>query len=234
MSLRLSDHGILISKRLLGEGKHLLTFFTKTHGQVKGVARISKKNPLDLGAFCLVHWSARLEEQLGFLDVELIKSTATFLLGDYTKLLALQSMMQLLTASLVDRHPYPKLYGVTTAFLIGADDTPWQAAYIRFELTYLEELGFGLDLSQCALTGGKDNLYYLSPNTGRACTQEAGSVYKEKLFRIPDIFKHATALDFYDALNITGYFLKKHLFHHSLPQARLSLLNESHQRMKAL
>lgn len=234
MALRLSDYGILISKRLLGEGKHLLTFFTKTHGQVKGVARISKKKPLDLGAFCLVHWSARLEEQLGFVDVELIKSPTVFLLGDYTKLLALQSMMQLLSASLVDRHPYFKLYDVTADFLAGAKDTPWQASYIHFELTYLEELGFGLDLSQCALTGVKDNLYYISPNTGRACTQEAGFVYKEKLFRIPDIFKCSTAIDFYDALSVTGYFLKKHLFHHSLPQARLSLLNESIYKSKAI
>ena len=70
MTIRLSDHGILIRKKQLGETKHVLTFFTKNYGQIKGVGRISKKNPLDLGAQCAVHWSARLEEQLGFVEVE--------------------------------------------------------------------------------------------------------------------------------------------------------------------
>ncbi len=37
---------------------------------------------------------------------------------------------------------------------------------VRFELAVLTELGFGLDLSACAATGGNDRLAYVSPRTG--------------------------------------------------------------------
>ena len=36
---------------------------------------------------------------------------------------------------------------------------------VRFELAILSELGFGLDLSACAATGGNDALVYVSPRT---------------------------------------------------------------------
>ncbi len=45
----------------------------------------------------------------------------------------------------------------------------------------LEELGFGLDLSKCAVTGVTDDLMYVSPRTGRAVSAEAGEPYKDRL-----------------------------------------------------
>ena len=42
----------------------------------------------------------------------------------------------------------------------------WAPLYVRWEAGLLNELGFGLDLSQCAATGDLDDLIYVSPKSG--------------------------------------------------------------------
>ena len=50
-----------------------------------------------------------------------------------------------------------------------ADDAAhWLPLYVRWEAGLLDALGFGLDLSECASTGVKTDLVYVSPKTGRA------------------------------------------------------------------
>ncbi|WP_348246434.1 DNA repair protein RecO, partial [Salmonella enterica] len=53
----------------------------------------------------------------------------------------------------------------------------WPAIFVRFEAGLLEDLGFGLDLSRCAVTGVMDDLVWVSPRTGRAVSREAGGPY---------------------------------------------------------
>src|SRR3989338_2262488 len=48
---------------------------------------------------------------------------------------------------------------------------PWVPDYLRWELMLLEELGFGLDLTSCAVTGSRDDLCYVSPKSGRAVSR---------------------------------------------------------------
>ena len=39
---------------------------------------------------------------------------------------------------------------------------------IKFELNFLECMGFGIDLSECAITGTQEALNWVSPKSGRA------------------------------------------------------------------
>ena len=86
----------------------------------------------------------------------------------------------------------------------------------RFELDFLAELGFGLDLSSCAATGAKDDLIYVSPRSGRAVSRAAGEAYRDKLMRLPDFLRAegepASAADLADAFALTGFFLDRHAF----------------------
>ena len=64
-----------------------------------------------------------------------------------------------------------KTYAVKEIFLTlqgegSHSGTP--AIFVRFEAGLLEDLGFGLDLSRCAVTGTMDDLVWVSPRTGRA------------------------------------------------------------------
>ena len=61
----------------------------------------------------------------------------------------------------------------------------WPALVVRWELALLEELGFGIDLSACAATGKTTDLVYVSPNSGRAVSAEAGEPYKDRLLALP-------------------------------------------------
>ncbi len=49
----------------------------------------------------------------------------------------------------------------------------------------MQELGFGLDLSECAATGADADLVYVSPRSGRAVSREAGQPYGGKLLKLP-------------------------------------------------
>jgi DNA repair protein RecO (recombination protein O) len=97
----------------------------------------------------------------------------------------------------------------------------------RFELDFLAELGFGLDLSSCAATGVTDDLIYVSPKSGRAVSRAAGEAYRDRLMRLP-AFLHSeaepeTADDLADAFALTGFFLDRHAFAPrglALPEAR--------------
>ena len=87
---------------------------------------------------------------------------------------------------LPERDPHPRLYQALAA-LLDSLDRPALAAEMmaRFELMLLDELGFGLDLTSCAATGGRDELIYVSPKSGRAVSREAGAPYADRLLPLP-------------------------------------------------
>jgi DNA repair protein RecO (recombination protein O) len=84
-----------------------------------------------------------------------------------------------------------------------------------FELALLDELGFGLDLSSCALSGDTSGLSHVSPKTGRAVTLAAAGKYVDRLFELPNFFKaaeEASINDILAAMKLTGYFLQRHVW----------------------
>jgi DNA repair protein RecO (recombination protein O) len=118
---------------------------------------------------------------------------------------------------LAEREPHARIHGALETILDALDDPAAVAPMIaRFELDFLAELGFGLDLSSCAATGGTDDLIYVSPRSGRAVSRAGGEAYKEKLLRLPDFLRAetetASVADLADAFALTGFFLERHAF----------------------
>ena len=88
-------------------------------------------------------------------------------------------------------------------------------SFILWELMYLKEIGYGIDISECAVTKSKDNLKYVSPKSGRAVTQEIGLPYKDKLLEIPEFMRDAKYTDRDDLLKgllLTEFFLKRDVY----------------------
>jgi DNA repair protein RecO (recombination protein O) len=119
---------------------------------------------------------------------------------------------------LPERDPHWKLYE-TLRLLISHLADPEAAAelVIRFELMLLDELGFGLDLDQCAATGRNDELAYVSPKTGRAVSREAGAPWSDRLLPLPAFLKPGSgqrgdlpAIE--DAFRLTGFFFARHVY----------------------
>jgi DNA repair protein RecO (recombination protein O) len=129
---------------------------------------------------------------------------------------------------LAEREPHAHIHHALETILDKLDDPAAAAPMIaQFELIFLAELGFGLDLSSCAATGTKDDLIYVSPRSGRAVSRAAGEAYRDKLMRLPDFLRFdnepPSAADVADAFALTGFFLDRHAFGPrglALPDAR--------------
>jgi DNA repair protein RecO (recombination protein O) len=115
--------------------------------------------------------------------------------------------------------------------MVANDSAHWLPLYVRWEAGLLEALGFGLDFSECAATGAKDDLAYVSPKTGRAVSRDGAGIYANRLFRLPRFLLDTGADEpgrdeIAAGLALTGHFLLERLLKpHSklMPQARLRL-----------
>ncbi|MEE8515940.1 MAG: DNA repair protein RecO [Alphaproteobacteria bacterium] len=211
-------------------------------------------------------WRARLADHLGSYSCELTHSWAADILDDSLRLMALSAACAMTEVTLAEREPHPALFQGLTALLsslasrpetvngtepgngddggdAGGDDggdagfaAPWPARYARWELMLLSELGFGLDLASCAVTGASDDLVFVSPRTGRAVSSDAGAPYKERLLPLPAFLTMAdtpddvgtpTREDINNGLALTGYFLERNVFavhDRAVPAARIRLV----------
>ena len=210
------DTGTVLVARRHGENSAILEVFTQAHGRHAGVVRgaTSRKVApnLEPGTQVAVTWRARLEDHLGSYAVEPVKSRAASVMSGRKELAALNAVTSLLTFTLPEREPHPKLYARTNAVLdmIGESEA-WPLAYLHWEMALLDEMGFGLDLSSCAVTGSRDGLAYVSPKTGRAVTLAGAGDWADRLLPLPECLltpKHGSNADITDALRTTGFFLK--------------------------
>lgn len=226
-----SDKGVVLSARRHGENSSLVMLFTEAHGRHAGLVRggqgLRARGLFQTGNLVSAVWRARLEAHLGNFRCELLQAHASELLDDALRLSALSSACALVEAVLPERHPYPELYSHFAQ--LGneiAHDDGWGASYARFELELLAELGFGLDLTACAVTGEVADLRYVSPRTGRAVSTAAGRDWRDKLLPLPEfLWSSNSAMPqkkaLREALYLTGWFLAAHIFAESgLPPAR--------------
>ena len=225
------DQGIVLNTRKHGETSVILEMFTESHGRHAGVVRggISRKMTpiLQPGGQLDVTWRARLEEHIASFTVEPVRSRAAAL-SDRMALAGLNAVTALLAFCLPDREPHPALYARTMPLLdlLGQNDL-WPLAYLRWELALLEEMGFGLDLGACAVTGATEGLTHVSPRSGRAVSRAGAGEWADRLLPLPQVLLgqgDAPDCEIVTAFATTGYFLTEKLApelgHKPLPEAR--------------
>ena len=231
------DEGVLLAVRRHGETSSIIEVFTIGHGRHAGIVHGGASRRLapllQPGAQLDVAWRARLDEHLGSYAVEPLRSRAA-LMSDRLALAGLNSICALLTFLLPEREAHGALYGATIGLLdrIGAGEG-WAVDYLRWELGLLEEMGYGLDLSSCALTGSRDDLAYVSPKSGRAVAREAAGEWVDRLLPLPACLLGqgpAGAGDIADGLRLTGYFLE----HRIAPELGSRPLPEARRRLVTL
>lgn len=231
------DTGILLSVRKHGETSAIVELFTPQHGRHAGVVRGAssrKMGPvLQPGAQLDAQWRARLEAHLGAFMVELQRSRAAQAMGSRQALAGLNAVVALLGFCLPDREPHPALYLQSEQLLdLLGQDQIWPLAYLRWEMALLEELGYGLDLSTCAVTGATKDLCYVSPKSGRAVSRDGAGEWADRLLPLPPVLRGEGSADLPEiltGLEVTGYFLSEKLApqigSRPLPEARARLLD---------
>ncbi|MDH7794633.1 MULTISPECIES: DNA repair protein RecO [unclassified Beijerinckia] len=213
------DEGIIIGLRKHGETSLIVELMTRAHGRHMGIVkggRSRRMQPtLQQGNSVEVTWRARLEEHLGLFTLEVGKARAAEIMATPLALAGINLIGELLRL-LPERDPHETLYEMASAMADRLGDQQFgPALMVRFELEVLSELGFRLDLSQCAATGTNDALIYVSPKTGRAVSASAGEPYKDRLLPLP-AFLHSMSWQYApskaeiaDGFRLTGYFLDR-------------------------
>src|SRR5436190_23325679 len=139
--------GLLIGVRRHGESSVIAEVMVAQRGRTLGLIRggrsIKLAATLQAGNTVQVTWRARLEEHLGTFAVELVDARAAVLIADRTRLYASQLICDHLRL-LPERDPHDRLLGLAARVMEATDPLVLGEALARFELTLLEELGFGL------------------------------------------------------------------------------------------
>ena len=230
------DEGVLLAVRKHGESAAIIEMFTPTHGRHAGVVRGGAGRRLapilQPGAQLDLSWRARLEDHLGAYTIEPLHGRAADVLDDPLALAGLASVCALLAFCLPEREPHPALYARSVALLDALGAAQWGYGYLRWELALLDEMGFGLDLSACAVTGRNDALAFISPRTGRAVTRTGAGDWADRLLPLPASLLgqgDAGPADILQGLSVTGHFLSTHLARalgdKPLPAARQRLVD---------
>ncbi len=225
------DQGFVLHTRKHGETSVILEMFTQSHGRHTGIVRggVSRKMTpiLQPGTQLDVSWRARLEDHIGSFTVEPLRSRAV-VLSDRMALAGLNAVTALLSFCLPEREPLNDLYKRSEQLLdlLGQNDL-WPLAYLRWEMALLDEMGFGLDLSACAVHGTNEHLDYVSPKSGRAVSAEGAGEWVDRLLPLPPVMLGKGASsdeEIVQALVTTGYFLSEKLApqigYKPLPDAR--------------
>jgi len=221
---------IVCAVRPHGEHGAIVRALTQEAGLLAGYVpggRSSRLRPVLIpGNIVRASFRARSEEQLASLSVELEHSRGP-LLAEPLPAAAIDWACALAAAALPEGAPYPAIHATLGAVLDAVEAAPaargWAVALVRYELLLLAELGFGLDLTECAATGARGELAYVSPRTGRAVSAQGALGHERKLLALPAFLAQGGEAgwpDIFAGLALTGHFVRQSL----LPERRVDVL----------
>jgi len=187
--MQIESYGILINLRPFSERDVVAHIFTRDNGLLAGVLRggaATKKNKPLVGQVGTAIWNARLDSQLGVFHFESEKNLSAALMLNSDCLKLMNAAFALIYALIPEREPFADLYTNTLQLLsdLSATDSPYNA-YLKWEINFLRDLGYALDLTKCSGCGKTENLCYLSPKTGRAVCADCGDPYMDRLYKLP-------------------------------------------------
>ncbi len=217
--MHLLTQAIICAVRPHGEHGAVVRALTPADGIQAGYVRGGRSRRLRpvllAGNLVQAEYRARTEDQLAQLSVELAASRAP-LLSEALPAAAIEWTTGLAATALPEGQPYPRLYDALDGLLAAIEASPsarsWAPSLVRYELFVLAELGFGLDLGECAATGSTEDLAFVSPKSGRAVSAAAAQAYRDRLFPLPPLLLGSGAADWPDilaGLRITGHFLAR-------------------------
>ncbi|MDO7842590.1 DNA repair protein RecO [Sphingomonas immobilis] len=217
--MHLSAEALILAVRAHGEHGAIVRALTPDDGLQPGYVRGGRSRRLrpilQPGNVVMAEWRARTDDQLAQLSVELVLSRAP-LYAEPLAAAAIEWVTALTATALPEALPYPRLHaalsGVIAAIAAAPAARGWAVALARYELLLLAELGFGLDLEACVVTGGSDDLAFVSPKSGGAVSRGAAYGYEERLMPLPPFLRaggEAGWEDILAALRITGHFLER-------------------------
>jgi DNA repair protein RecO (recombination protein O) len=217
--MRSESKAIVCALRNHGEHGAIARLMTPEQGLVAAYVRGARgrriRPVLIAGNVVQAQLSARTDAQLPQATLELIHSRGP-LLSEPIPAAAIEWVTVLTATALPEGQPYPRLYDTLGALLDAIEAAPsasaWGTALVRYELLMLAELGFGLDLEACAISGASENLVAVSPKSGRAVSAAEAEPYAGKLLPLPVFLREGgrgSWAEIAQGLETTGHFLAR-------------------------
>ncbi|MDE8342677.1 MAG: DNA repair protein RecO [Acidocella sp.] len=227
---------LVIAVKPYGEADSIVSAFTASYGRRAGWVPGGQSRRLagmwQKGNLLKLRWHGREPEGLGRFSAELAHPSAALALHSPDALAIVNALCAVADGTLPEREPQPAIFAALLPVLAGLHD-PFGAisALVRWEVALLAALGYGMDLSCCAITGAAFGLTHVSPRTGRAVTRDAAANWAHRLLPLPKFLLPGTnaapeAGDLADGLALTAHFLARDVFgarHFPLPLARVTL-----------
>ncbi len=208
---------IVLDARPYGEADAIAAVLTLEHGLHRGLARGgSSRGGAALwqpGNLVQARWTGRLAEQLGSFSADLVHPGAALAMEDALALAMLCAACAVTVGALPEREPHPEAFeGLLRLILALPEGEAALTRLVRWETALLAALGYGFDLSVCAVSGASAGLAFVSPRTGRAVAAAAAGLWRERLLVLPrflldDAPPEPGPADWRDGLRLTGHFL---------------------------
>lgn len=229
--------GIVLAVRPHGETSAIVELLTEAQGRHAGLVRGGRSRAtrplLQPGNVLRATWRARLEDHLGNLAIEGELLRAGEFMDDPLALSGLNAACALACAALPEREPHPEVFAAFHVFLDALHDPDlWPPLYVRWEAGLLADLGYGIDLRRCAVTGATEGLTHVSPRSGRAVSAGEAEPFKDKLLVLPRFLCDSQAGvdegDVENGLKLTAYFLQRRVLwptDRDLPESRQRMID---------
>ena len=213
--MKVNDLGFFLGNKKYGENSMIVYILSKNNGLIKSFSKYSKKKRLSFRILDEVNftWQSKQKDSLGYINLDLeasVKQNDTFI-NSLVKSSASELCIKFLPLWQQNFEIYIDLQR-----LIDSLDTKIELIifnYVWWEIFFLKNTGYGINLEKCSVSGSKENLYYLSPNSGNSVIYSVGHKYRNKLFKLPNCLKEKAVsnnfVDYVEALKITTYFLRK-------------------------
>jgi DNA repair protein RecO (recombination protein O) len=187
---KIKDKGIIVSKRKFGEASLLIKILSQNHGVyfslVKNILRKKNNSTYQIGNLVDFNWTAKNENDLGFFKVEIIKSHLNHIMSSKVKVEAFNKIFLIIDGFVPDRDHHPELFTELLEIISKSnlEEQSFLFFYIGFCFFLLKNLGYGVDFSQCSVSGVSE-VAFVSPKTGNAVCFDIGRDYEQRLLKIP-------------------------------------------------
>ena len=213
--MKINDLGFFLGNKKYGENSMIVYILSKNNGLIKSFSKFSKKQRCSFKILDEINftWQSKQKDSLGYVNLDLeasVKKNDTFVTS-----LIKSSVSELCIKFLPLWQQNIEIYNDLQRLIKTLDKKIELIIfnYVWWEILFLKNTGYGINLDKCSVSGSKEKLYYLSPNSGNSVTYSVGHKYRNKLFKLPNCLKEKAISnnfrDYINALKITTYFLRK-------------------------
>ena len=236
------DEALVVACHWHGEHAAILSVLTKERGVWRGLvhgAHGKKTRALiQLGFPLTVTHRARTADQLGVFRLDASPHCGFSYRLHRGHRLAMQSSACALVALLCPEHqPHEAIFSSLCDLFMRLANNEAEHHYVAWEYDLLRHLGYGMDISRCALsheTSGETGVSFVSKKSGRGIhASQMQEKWRSHVLPVPAFLSHYAqshhmkddSIDAYElkqGLSLTGYFLQQCALHRHrpLPQVR--------------